>query len=241
VNPTEPFLELLVAAMSIDWLEIGPCKLACGDCLEILPTLEAGSVDAVVTDPPYNVGVNYGSSDDSKPDYAEWTEKWFLLCQSLSPRCIGVSCGMSNLPMWLSREQPHWIICWHKPAAMGRCSIGFNNWEPVLCFGRPRKAICDVFSAPIIPDDSLAGHPCPKPLHWGDWLVSNLSVRMGLVLDPFMGSGTTGVACVRMGRRFIGIEIEPRYFDIACKRIEAELNRHPLFDAPAALIQKELI
>lgn len=60
------------------------------------------------------------------------------------------------------------------------------------------------------------------------------------VADPFMGSGTTGVACVRLGRKFIGIEKEPRYFDIACKRIEAEVNRFPLFEKPSSLRQLEL-
>lgn len=73
------------------------------------------------------------------------------------------------------------------------------------------------------------GHPCPKPLGWMTWLVELASNPWEIVLDPFMGSGTTGVACVKLGRRFIGIEIEPKYFDIACKRIEAACAQPDLF------------
>jgi site-specific DNA-methyltransferase (adenine-specific) len=61
------------------------------------------------------------------------------------------------------------------------------------------------------------------------------------ILDPFMGSGTTGVACIRTGRRFIGIEKEPKYFEIAVKRIEAELQRHTLFEEPPKIVQRSLI
>ena len=71
--------------------------------------------------------------------------------------------------------------------------------------------------------DSVDGieHPCPKPLLFTEWLVERSSLAGETLLDPFMGSGTTGVACAKLGRKFIGIEIEPKYFDIACRRIEA--------------------
>lgn len=82
-------------------------------------------------------------------------------------------------------------------------------------------------------------HPTQKPLGVIEWCLTHLP-NSDIVLDPFMGSGTTGVACVRTGRKFIGIEKEPKYFDIAVKRIEAELNRAPLFDEPA-VVQKELL
>lgn len=64
------------------------------------------------------------------------------------------------------------------------------------------------------------GHPCPKDVRWGTWLINKFSKTGKTILDPFMGSGTTGVACVQTGRKFIGIEIEPKYFDIAVKRIQ---------------------
>ena len=73
-------------------------------------------------------------------------------------------------------------------------------------------------------------HPCPKPVEWALWLCERAAESGDTILDPFMGSGTTGVACVRLGRKFIGIEIEPKYFGIACKRIEDAYNQNALFD-----------
>jgi len=75
-------------------------------------------------------------------------------------------------------------------------------------------------------------HPTQKPIDLMEWCIDHLPAGTHSILDPFMGSGTTGVACARLGRYFIGIEKEQRYFDIACQRIEAELNRHPLFEQP---------
>ena len=83
------------------------------------------------------------------------------------------------------------------------------------------------------------GHPTQKPLRVMEWTLEQVNAGQ-TVLDPFMGSGTTGVACVRTGRKFIGIELEPKYFEIAVARIEAELNRHPLFEPPKA-VQRSLI
>jgi DNA modification methylase len=68
-------------------------------------------------------------------------------------------------------------------------------------------------------------HPCPKPLKFTTWCVNKVSLEGETVLDPFMGSGTTGVACVNIRRRFIGIEIEEKYFDVACKRIEIAVSQ----------------
>jgi DNA modification methylase len=72
-------------------------------------------------------------------------------------------------------------------------------------------------------------HPNEKPLELMEWITDILSNTGDTILDPFMGSGTTGVACVRLNREFIGIEIEPKYFDIACDRISSELTRPALF------------
>lgn len=205
-------------------------EVVLGDCREYLATLADGSVDAVVTDPPYNVGFAYmgDASGDRKENYADWCEKWFSELRRVSP-VVAISCGLANIGLWSSIEKPLWILSWHKPAAMGRCPVGFNNWEPVLVYGKLPRQICDVFKAMILPDDSLEGHPCPKPIQWGMWQVENFTDDGDTVLDCFVGSGTVGVACARLGRKFIGIEQEPVYFDIACRRITAALNEQPLF------------
>ena len=203
-----------------------------GDCRDILPTL--GKVDAVVTDPPYGVGFKYATHDDDNDGYDEWCAEWFALLRPISAR-IAISCGISNLQAW---PKPDWTMCWHKPASMGRCHVGFNNWEPVLLYGKAPRQIVDVFRATIVPDASLEGHPCPKPMGWGIEIVRLLTTEDDLVLDPFMGSGTTGVAAVKLGRKFIGIEIDPGYFDIACRRINDALARPDLFIAPPAPVAK---
>ena len=190
-----------------------------GDCLEVLPTLEAGSVDAVVTDPPYGIGFKYSSHDDSREFYEDWCVRWFAALPE-APKLI--SCGHANVGMWHCLCRYDWMMAWHKPAAMGRCWVGFNNWEPVLVWGRLPRQCADVFTAQILPDPSLDGHPCPKPIAWGVECVARASDEGKTILDPFLGSGTTGVACVKTNRRFIGVEIDERYCEIAAKRIERE-------------------
>jgi DNA modification methylase len=90
----------------------------------------------------------------------------------------------------------------------------------------------------VVNDDGQADHPTQKPLVVMRWILDSTDPQS--VCDPFMGSGTTGVACVRTGRKFIGIELERRYFNIAVDRIEKELNRFPLIEQPPA-VQRELL
>ena len=116
---------------------------------------------------------------------------------------------------------------------MGRSPVGFNEWEPIALFGKGSSAgLPDVIRAPIKADRLYGGgHPCPKPLYWAQGQIERFP-KADIVSDPFAGSGTVGVAAVRLGRQFWGIEIDPEYFDIAKKRIQAELNRFPLFEKP---------
>lgn len=200
----------------IEPVTIGKATLYLGDCRDILPTLP--KVDAVVTDPPYGVGFAYASHDDTPIGYPEWCAKWFAQLQAVCDGPIAISCGIANVGDW---PKPTWTLCWHKPASMGRCSVGFNNWEPILLYGKPKgEQGADVIRAPIVPNTDLLGHPCPKPLGWAVGTINRVASKCTTILDPFMGSGTTGVAAIQMGHSFIGIEREPKYFEIACRRIE---------------------
>ena len=198
----------------------GNIVLYCADCLDILPTLEPGSVDAVVTDPPYNVGCDYATHDDnmSRADFIAWASKWFAECRRLAQTVLIT--GQPRLPDYAIIEPWKWLLCWWKPAAMGRSPCGFCEWEPIALWGKGSSAgMPDVIRAPIIPCKDTGDHPCPKPLFWAmGQLIRFPSATT--ILDPFMGSGTIGVACVRTGRRFIGIEIDPGYFKIAVDRIK---------------------
>lgn len=206
-----------------------PHQIILGDCLEVLKGLPDGCVDAVVTDPPYNVGIDYGNGTDdsrSRDGFIQWATPWFRECRRVAKTVLIT--GQARLPDYAAIEPWKWLLCWHKPAAMGRSPVGFCNWEPIAMWGRGGSVGVDVITAQIIPDDTLNGHPCPKPLGWAVGQIELLPWAR-TVLDPFCGSGTTGVACVQTGRRFIGIEIEPKYAAIARRRIA---DAAPLFVRP---------
>ena len=203
---------------------IGNATLYLGDCVTVLPELRA---DAIITDPPYGVGLEYLSHEDKREGYKEWCDQWFELCKQSTDGPIAISCGVLNLCNW---PEPTWTFCWHKPNSMGRVVSGWNTWEPVLLYGKPLgKKTHDSFTVSVAPQESTGDHPCPKPIGWGVEVIDRVTKPAMTVLDPFMGSGTTGVAAMLTGRGFIGIEVEPRYFDIACQRIENAQRQERLF------------
>ena len=186
------------------------------DCLAVLPTLP--KVDAVVTDPPYGVG--FAEWDKERPD-----PRWLVEARRLAPSCA-VHAVQGEI--W-DQPKPDWIMAWFMPGSVNRTKQGkFRHWEPVLVYGE-EKAPVDARVFPPIGGDRN-GHPCPKPDAIVRWLVQAFASLGESVLDPFMGSGTTGVACAQLGRRFVGIELEERYFEIACRRIEEAARQGKLFE-----------
>lgn len=194
---------------------IGNAELYLGDCLDILPTLD--KVDAVVTDPPY--GVEFASWDTEIPPL-DWLE-WGIKNGSTVVFTPGNG-GQHKYP------PPDWTLCWARPGSMQhqKGAAAFSHWEPVLVYGE-RNFPVDYKLFPPSTASKDQRHPCPKPVKLMEWLVSG--VPGVSVLDPFMGSGTTGVACMNLKRKFIGIEIDPKYFDIACERIEMAWKQGNLF------------
>jgi len=195
-----------------------PIRLIKGDCLDILPSFSTKSVNAVITDPPYGIGYHYASHDDNRDD-------WFSLMDLVLPELRRIAkfvimpcCGIARLRWWYTNHSPDWIVVWHKGSPGHRSCVGFNDWEAHLTWGYPDRPMHDYFKTPCGFADN--GHPCPKPQEYTDWLVTHSTNPCAVVLDPFMGSGTTGVSCVTNRRRFIGIEKDPEYFAIAERRIE---------------------
>ena len=226
--------------MEREWIsDCGTVRLICGDCLEVLPTLEAGSVDAVVTDPPYGVGFAYESHKDDVDLHEQFVSRFMRLFCSVSDVVI-LTPGYKSM---FKYPTPDHVFCRFDRTAQSPHSIAWmNKWEPVFIYGKPTgekpawdviETRCQVERRKIVVD-----HPCPKTLDLIEPLV--LISCNGTILDPFMGSGTTGVACVRTGRKFIGIEKEPKYFEIAKRRIIDELNRFPLLEPKQAPQQLEL-
>lgn len=189
--------------------QIGECTLYLGDCREILLTL--GRVDAVVTDPPYP-DIGKGFAITPIDDLASLPCRQLVFWSAIEPFTLS----------WSG------IHIWHKPN--GNSS---HHYERV--FERNGHATCKVYrNAAILPNyeqykHECVDHPTQKPLSLMFELVERVSAVKQTVLDPFMGSGTTGVACIKLGRKFIGIEIEPKYFDIACRRIEEATRQGDLF------------
>jgi len=194
-----------------------------GDCLDILPTLEAGSVDAVVTDPPYGVGK---AAWDTR-----FPTEWIAPAWRIAPRMLVMTGPTVFLHAGNALGRYRDCVAMHATNGMTKTRIAFGNWLPVLACGdwtwKPRKSI---LSYPIVPTDRI-DHPCPKPIRGMLKLIEKYTEPDWTILDPFMGSGTTGVACVQTGRNFIGIEIDEGYFNIAKERIEA---------AQREMVQKEL-
>ena len=210
--------------------------LILGDCREVLPTL--GRVDAVVTDPPYGIGFPYASYDDTTDNLRDLIGGFMPECLRAAKRVI-VTPGVSNLHEYPKSD---WTSAWTWETTATYGALGYNQWQPILFYGKDVKGFGSVngvlksdrihFSggaAKIAGDNDGAAHSCPKPTAFMQRLVARFSLDGESILDPFMGSGTTGVACVKLGRKFIGIEIDPGYFDIACKRIEEAYRQPDMF------------
>jgi DNA methylase len=202
---------------------IGDCTLYLGDCRELLPLLP--KVDAVVTDPPYGIShtSNHGATwqrtqikNDSTTEIRDWVA-------SQIGKIPAVFFGTwKTHPVATTRT----CVVWDKGPAFGMGDLTLP-WKPsfelayVCGDGWIGAREQGVLRGSVVVSWESAGrvHPHQKPV----WLVEHFIEKLpeaNTLLDPFMGSGTTGVACVKLGRKFIGIEIEPKYFDIACKRIE---------------------
>lgn len=207
---------------------IGNATLYLGDCREVLPTLP--KVDAVITDPPYGIGFQYESYQDTRENLTALVAFLMPFVKSHSKRAA-IMCGITQTHIY---PEPDWIACvtWNTTGSFGKC--GYTQWMPVLFYGEDVPGFGNVEGAVTKSDTfRIAGgsgvgfarresidHPCPKPINLMNWAVSRFSLRGESVVDPFMGSGTTGVSTAQLGRSFIGIEREPKYFDIACRRIE---------------------
>lgn len=198
-------------------------ELYLGDCLEVLPTL--GRFDAIVTDPPYGIGITKSNRlavsrglGGKTWDDAPITPETIMLLRAAAPVQIIWGGNYFELP---PTRAP---IVWDKNNS-GRDFADFEMaWTNLDMVARR-------FVFRPMNMDGGKEHPTQKPIEVMNWCLGFLAPRQR-VIDPFMGSGTTGIACVKRGHVFTGIEIDSGYFDIACRRIEAALREPDLFIAP---------
>lgn len=208
-----------------------------GDCREILPTL--GKVDAVVTDPPY--GINWVPRVNHRE--VLWVDD-----KAFDPRPFMVAREHvffgGNYFAHLLPPSEAWFLWMKRPAAhdfdratsYAPCEMA---WSDLKGKQRVRHHVWDGGMRAGAADNRTFCHPSQKPIEVMEWCVRETSGAT--ILDPFMGSGTTGVAAVKLGRKFIGIEIEPKYFDIACKRVRDALTQPDMFVEPHKPIKQEAL
>ena len=128
-------------------------------------------------------------------------------------------CQIRKLSYIYNTFPPDWLICWYKGSTSCPAFVGFNDYEPLLVYGKNKGVMMHDFFY-CLPNRDDNDHPCPKPEKWAMWLIKRATVERMIVIDPFLGSGTTAVASKKLGRQWIGIEISQKYCDIAVKRLK---------------------
>lgn len=234
----------------MDKVIIGDATLYLGDCMDILPTLD--KVDAVITDPPYGK-VNRKNSglrnlDRGIADIADFEIKELAELLVKYGFSVYVWCGteqVSELRAAMVNLGMSTRLCiWEKtnPSPMNGQYLWLSSIETCV-FGKESGATFNEYCvSPVfrIATEPKEYHPTAKPIPLMERLIKASTNEGMTVIDPFMGSGTTGVAAVQMGRKFIGIEREPRYFDIACERISNAQKQQTLFEPVAKPEQQQM-
>ena len=226
---------------------IGNQRLLLGDCLTIMPTL--GRFDAVVTDVPY--GISQKSNGLRRLDYGEWDGE---SATTVALAALAVCRDVPSIVAWCDWRQLQQIagalpgrserpLTWAKPnpPVLNGQSLFLSATEHAF-YGKMPGAW---FSGGCIKSYWVGlapqgrEHPTQKPEWLMEACVQATVPPNGTCLDPFMGSGTTLVACAKMGRRGIGIELDPDYFDIACRRVEEAYRQPDMFVAPPKPAKQE--
>lgn len=204
--------------------QIGDCTLYLGDCLEVMPVL--GKVDAILTDPPYGIARDYlkaskkGEWSKLYSSQIEWDD--FTLNDAVH---MGLEMAGGSGIVWGGNyfslpSMRGWLI-WDKMQAhsSGHAELAWTSANiPIRTFSYCRAQLATEGKQ----------HPTQKPVSLMQWCLGFLPDAQ-TILDPFMGSGTTLVACAKLGRAGIGIELDPDYFDIACKRVEEAYRQPDMF------------
>lgn len=222
-----------------------------GDCLELMKNIPDGSVDLVLTDPPYKIEtVGAGIYKQSDKQYVKeldgikdgFDEKVLdEICRVMKKINVYFFCSQKQIiPLidyFVKKKNCNWnILSWHKSNPVPACGNKYLTDTEFILFFREKgvkiygeyKTKFTYYVTPLNQKDKKQyRHPTIKPINILQNLIVNSTTENGVVLDCFMGSGSTGVACVNTNRNFIGIELDDGYFNIAKKRIEEAANDIP--------------
>jgi DNA modification methylase len=226
----------------------GSVQLYLGRCEDILPTFPAGSFHACVTDPPYGIGADarqvaragkqHGKAFAPSKDYGDalWDHS------PMSPEALAcimavsrwqIIFGGNHFPLPPSRC----VLVWDKLTGnndYADCELAWTNLD------KPVRKLAFQWHGMLRDEDCERIHPTQKPVGVMQWCLGHLPKPVGRIAEPYMGSGSTVIACIRMGIPVVAIEEHEPYFEGAIKRIEAEFRRAPLFEAPPLIIQQTL-
>jgi len=208
-----------------------PIKIINDDCLNVLKKIPDNCIDLVLTDPPY--GVRKKEDWDNFNNFIEKIDIWINECYRVSKNGVIWFCADQMLPYILKNKENifHRILFWDKPAGSQFNGASNNNlWystECILVFekgklrqkGKDSKYGYGFFQARTHKFDDFK-HPTAKPYLLMQWLIKHYSNENEIILDPFAGSGTTGVACKQLKRKFIGIELNPEYIIVTKNRLK---------------------
>jgi site-specific DNA-methyltransferase (adenine-specific)/modification methylase len=214
--------------------EIGNATVILGDCLEVLPTLD--KCDAVVTDPPYGIGIDRKMAKSSGKIVGKGVAKGTYEAFGWDDEPInkthidllykaGTSLIIFGGNYFELPPTKCWLL-WDKEinGNFAQAEMAWTN------LNKPVKLKRYMWNGMLRANNELRGdHPTQKPIGIMEWVINHLPENTKTIIDPFMGSGTTGVACMNLEKKFIGIERERKYFDIACKRIEDAQRQERLF------------
>ena len=206
--------------------QIGDATLYLGDCRDILPTLP--KVDAVITDPPY--GIDYGrlGGFSASHGWGKWREQVAWDKDRPSREVFDAFlCKGDVIIVWGGNYFTDYLPPSMQWLAWDKGQDGFSLADFELAWSSQQKAARRIHYPRALALKDGKEHPTQKPIAVMRWCIEQAGTPQ-TILDPFMGSGTTGVACAQLGRKFIGIELEPKYFDIACRRIDDAYRQAPL-------------
>ena len=210
---------------------IGNATLYLADCREVLPTLP--KVDAVITDPPYGIGEAAGKNKSRgklavAKDFGNdsWDDEPISDDLIRMVREAGKWAVIFGGNYYAMPAAKCWLI-WDKEngaSDFADCEMAWTNLPKAV------RLIRFMWNGMLRANGEMRGdHPTQKPVGVMAWAINHVPAPNNLILDPFMGSGTTGVACMNLQRSFIGIEREPKYFDIACRRIDDAQRQQRIF------------
>lgn len=227
---------------------IGDCTLYLGDCRAVLPSIDA--VDCVVTDPPYlltsggngdyadwQLAKDYDNSGKIVECDLDWPDFMPLIFSALKDgsHCYTM-CNNRHVQAMLNSAEAsglkfHNLLAWDKKSCTPNRYYMKNMEFTGFFYKKSSKYLNDCGSQQLMAcqQENYGGHPTTKPVALMSYYVKNSTQRGETVLDPFMGVASTGVACAKLGRSFVGVEINEKYFDLSCKRIEAAYQQQEMF------------